>query len=331
MTVAALVLPPLSLIPYLTAGTELVRLRNALVFDASPAPAFEWTPDSAPADFLRERALPNPLFVNVVQRLRLHELSDDWARALAISRHLLGSAPRLHGGAIQADLQTTYRRITVQGDGYCADFVRAFQAIATAAGMPMRAWAFSFDGYGGDGHVLPEIWNRQRQVWQVLDVFNNVYFVDGQANQPLSASELRAALRQRSPALGSVKLDPSARLGFRYDEKLWAYYRRGLDEWYLWWGNNPFDQENAALVRGLTPLSRSLAQLGAIAQGVQPRAHALATGENAPQRQAMQRLRWHLVLAAGVCAIGLILLLWLLWRRIGSARASEPSGMRHAR
>jgi hypothetical protein len=327
---AALLLPPLSLTPYATSGTELARVRNALVFEHSPQPAFEWTPANMPNDFLRDRSEPDASFVRIARELRLAEQPDDWTRALVISRHLLGNAPRLNGGAIQADLDVTYRRITTHGDGYCADFVRVFQALAGAAGIPMRAWAFSFDGYGGHGHVFPEIWNRQRGVWQLVDLFNNAYFIRGGSDLPLSALALRGALQSGDPSLRIMPLHASARAGFVQESKLWDYYRRGLPEWYLWWGNNPFDYERSIAVRSLAPLSRSLAQVGAIVEGVQPHAHALATAHNAAQRRAMRQLRAHVIGAALVFCAGLVTLVVVLLQRGRSGSASRGHGTVHA-
>jgi hypothetical protein len=192
--------------------------------------------------------------------------------------------------------------------------------------MPLRAWAFSFDGFGGHGHVFPEIWNRQQAAWQLVDIFNNVYLTTGGSDRPLSALDLRKALLAGDTSLRSVPLAPSARAGFRFEAKLWDYYRRGLPEWYLWWGNNPFDYERAAAVRALAPLSRSLAQVGAVVHGVQPQAHALATPDNAPQRRAMGWLRLHLLVASVTVVAGLVLL--LMRRPRGAGRQHE--GTAHA-
>jgi hypothetical protein len=213
----------------------------------------------------------------------------------------LGSEPKLKGGPIQSDLRDTHRRIVERGEGYCADFVRVFQAMATAAGMSVRAWAFSFDGFGGHGHVWPEIWNRQVGAWQLLDVFDNYRFVDG--GRTLSALQLREALLARSPTLALEPAVPSARTGFVHESKAWEYFRKGLDEWYLWWGNNPFDYERAAAVRWFSPVSRSLAQLGAIAQGVLPRPHLLASASNGRQIEALARVRRHILWVAAVIAV----------------------------
>ena len=303
--VAMIVLPLLSLTPYVVSGTEAARARNSLVLDESADASVEWSPSSMPKSFLVDHGPVDPKFVEVALRLRLAELPTDWDRAVAISRHLLGSAPTLRDEPIQSDLRTTYQRITVNGDGYCVDFVQTFSAIATAAGMPMRSWAFSFDGFGGDGHILPEIWNRQAGVWQLLDVFNNAYFTI--AGKPLSARDFRAAMLSGRGTMQMHKLDPAARPGYIYEDKAWAYYQRGLPEWYLWWGNNPFDYEHSWSIRTLSPLSRSLAQLGAIVQGVQPHIHVLVTADDRKKIEALWRVRLQLFGVLASVVVGMIL------------------------
>jgi hypothetical protein len=126
----------------------------------------------------------------------------------------------------------------------------------------------------------------------------------------------------------SRPLVPEARPGYREEAKLREYYVRGVDQWYLWWGNNPFDYEHASAVRWLTPVARPLAQLGAIAQGVQPQAVALATEANADMRAAIGRLRWHLSIVALSMLAGAVLLLRVLVRtwRTGHRRPLAWSG-----
>lgn len=312
-----------SLAPYMTSSTELVRMRNALLFDAGSLAEFDWAPAAMPSDFLQDHGLSDQRFAATVRRLELDRLPSDWERAVAISRHLLGSRAVRIEGAIQSDLHDTHRQIVEEGRGYCADFVRAYSALAGAAGLTVRAWAFSFDGFGGHGHVWPEIWNRELQRWQLVDVFNNVYFV-GAAGQPMSALELREALMpvsrlsSEAPVLPRMlRLDPAARPGFIHPDKAWDYYRRGLPEWYLWWGSNPFTYDAAWPVRAVGWLSRSLEQLAAIGYGVHPRLHVLATDANARQRAAFERLGWHLRAAAvlGVAALLLLLTAAIALRR----------------
>lgn len=299
-------LAPLSLAPYLTSGTELVRLRNALSLAEVLPPDFDWQPPSSPgAGYLAETAGPAPLFAGLARDLHLNEQVDDWQRVLVISRHLLGSAPALNGGAIQSDLQSTYRRIVVQGDGYCGDFVRAFLAIAHAGGLTARAWAFSFDGFGGHGHIWVEVWNRQSQRWQLVDVFNNLYFTRADGG-PLSALQLRAAMLAGEPALRLKQLLPGPRQASVSEAPVWSYMRRGIDQWYLVWGNNVQSYDQAVLVRAPGAVSRSLAQLGGIVQGVQPAIRILPTTNNQAQIDAMVRLRWHLGTVALLVPLALL-------------------------
>lgn len=299
----------LVLAPYLTSSTELVRMRHALLV-SSPDDGLDWTPATLPADFLLERAEPYPVFAEVVDHLGLKAMPSDWDRALAISRHLFGSSPVFSDGAIQSDLVDTYQRIVGNGEGYCGDFVRVFLGLAIAAGIPVRAWAFSFDGFGGHGHIWAEIWNRQLGRWQLVDSFNNYYFVD-EEGVPLSALEFRQALRERSASLQLVPLHPGAHPGYVIEAKAWDYYRRCLAEWSMVWGNNVFSYDRALLVRALGAFSRSLEQLGGIAQGVYPGIRILAESDNQRQPEEIRRLRSYLWLVGILMVAALALLLSL--------------------
>ena len=88
----------------------------------------------------------------------------------------------------------------------------------------------------------------------------------------LSLAPYLASGTEAARARNSLVLDGSIDATALWYEA-WAYYRRGLPEWYLWWGNNPFDYEQSWSVRTLAGVSLSLAQRGAIVQGVQPRIH----------------------------------------------------------
>lgn len=331
LSLVVLLLAMLSLAPYLTSSTELVRMRHALVLadgGVKGDAGFAWTPASVPPDYLLEGAAPYPEFSAVVDRLGLAAMSSDWERALAISGHLLGSRPVMAGGAIQSDLRDTYRRIVDKGEGYCGDFVRVFTGLAIAAGIPVRAWAFSFDGFGGHGHIWPEIWNRQLGRWQLVGIFNNHYFV-GAENVPLSALEFRRAMLEDSASLRVMTLQPAARPGFVVEEKGWDYYRRGLGQWYMPWGNNVFSYDQALLVRAFGKVSRSLATLGGIVQGVYPDIRLLVDEADEAAVEAMQRLRFHVRLVGGLVVAALLALpislagWWKARRMLSPPRSAE--------
>lgn len=305
LSVMVLVVAVLSLAPYLTSSTELVRMRNALLLTHEVDNRFDWTPASVPPSYMLERGPVDPFFLDVANRLGLAAMPDDWARARAISGHLLGSSPVLEGGALKLDLRGTYQRIVTTGGGYCGDFVDVFMAIALAAGMSVRSWAFSFDGFGGHGHIWPEIWNRQLGRWQLVDIFNNYYFLET-PGVPLSALEFRRALLGNSKQLKLAPLYVGARVGMPIEEKAWDYYRRGLPEWYMWWGNNVFTYERSLLVHTFSTVSRPLEQLGGIVQGVTPPLRPLVTEENRDQVNSLKRLRMQLFIVAWVASLATV-------------------------
>lgn len=306
-----------SLVPHLRNSAELVRMRNALLLDVEPANP-EWSPGSMPADFARETAAPIPLYADAVAKHALRVDDDDWASALRIGQHLLVDGRR-SGGAIQDDLEQTYLRITGKGEGYCGDFADSFTGLATAAGIFSRPWAFSFDGFGGHGHIFNEIWDSRNARWVMIDVHNNFYVVDGDEH-PLSAMAFRDALLNGT-AVRLVPVKPNARPGFRFDEKAIEYYRRGLPEWYMWWGNNVFEYDQAPLVRSLGNMHRALEQLGGVAAGVHPTIRILETPENVAQRESMTWLKWRLI---GVVMAGaLSVLTFIAWRYVRRKTSRE--------
>lgn len=301
------VLLVLSLAPYLTSSTELVRVRNALLYEPVSANA-DWTPAAPPAGFLLERISPPEAFRRIVDENRLFVDGNDWETALRIGRHLVHRADDSgRSGPIQADLLQSYRRITDTGDGYCGDYVDVFTALATTAGVFARSWAFSFDGYGGHGHVFNEIWDRQAGRWRMIDVFNNYFVIDG-AGEPLSALQFRQALLDGG-AVRWQPVDASARPGFKYAEKALDYYRRGAAEWYLWWGNNVFEFEGSRLVEVASAAGRPAEQLAAIVAGVHPGIRAIHEPRNEESRTRLLWVRYHLLLVAvGSMALAVFLL-----------------------
>jgi hypothetical protein len=313
----------LSLLPYAGNSAELVRMRNALLIDFVQTSRFDWTPSTMPADFAVERALPSPQFSARVQALQLQQLPSDWERALALARHLLENRRQL-GQPIQSDLEKTYAAIRADGSGYCADYSDVYAALALAAGLQVRAWAFSFEGFGGRGHVFNEIWDAQASRWRMIDAFSGLYPVDD-AGQPMSALEFRKLLLGGAQ-VRMVEIDPKAAPVFWVEGRAQEYYMRGIHQWYLWWGNGVYTYDNALLVRALGPLSRSLEQLGAIVQRVHPRIRILAEPENQALVERMQRLRLHLMvlLVASVAAVlataGLLLAHRQARRRAAAAR-----------
>ncbi len=310
--VIVLALVGATLVPHLKNSAELVRMRNALLLQAAPATG-EWTPAAPPPGFRLESAPVDALYAQAVVEHTLVVPGDDWATALRMGQHLLQASGR--GGAIQSSLDDTYRRIVERGEGYCGDFADVFTGLAHAAGLFSRSWAFSFDGFGGHGHVFNEIWDRQVGQWRMIDVFNNFYVVNAQG-VPLSALAFRAALQAGQADLQLVRVDEEAPPGFIHEHKAWDYYRQGLPEWYLWMGNNVFEYDQSALVRGFGKMHRALEQLGGIAAGAHPGIRILETADNAAQREALRWLRVRLLTVVVLTLVALVCLIaWFVARR----------------
>ena len=319
-TVLALLALLAMLAQHASPATEVVRLRNALLWDNAQPADFEWTPKDVPSSYAIDSPGQHALFDHVATQLDLPSASNDWERALLIARHLLANDRK--GGPAKDDLEGTYRKI-MAGGGYCGDYTTTFIAIARSAGMFVREWAFSFDGYGGHGHAFVEVFDRNTGSWRFLDVFNNFFVVNRGTGQPLSALAFRDHLRGAKLDIQIVKA-AAGRLGFRDQAKLMSYYHDGADQWYLWWGNAVVQYDNSLATRGLGRVSRSAEQLGAIATGVYPRIRALKSESNLGMQQQMAALKWKL-LASFAGALGLITALILQLRQRWSMRRAGSS------
>jgi hypothetical protein len=277
---------------------EAVRWRNALLLQRARAEDFTWTPPHFPEDFKVERRSPPPEFQRIVAALELSPDSD-WNNALKLAAHLTEHVE--DQGPIQADLITTYHAIR-KGDGYCADFVRVFLALAHTRGLTARQWAFSFDGFGGHGHTLVEVFDRQRKKWLLVDVLNNFHVVDASSGEPLGVLEYRESLRAGGQT-AIMRPNGPGRPGFVHEHKAIEYYQKGVTQWYLWWGNAVFSYDAHPLVRAVATLSRPLAHIAAIVAGVQPRMKIYETEENAGEVRSMFSLRRLLIVGAVVAVV----------------------------
>jgi hypothetical protein len=289
-------------------ATEAVRLRNAILVEPSRPGDFAWTPANVPAGFARESLPENAELSEIMRATGVHEIFGDWEKALALCGHLTERAQ--DRGPIGSDLMTTYRRIR-EGYGYCADFVKVFLALAHAAGLFARQWAFSFDGFGGHGHTFVEVFDSRRGKWLFLDVYNNFHAVDGVSGEPLSAVELRAFLEGR---LGAALIRPNGpgRPGFVHLDTTLDYYRRGLPEWYLWWGNAVLSSDANALVRWTSHVGGGLGRILETLLGTQPRIRILSTPTNGDAIAALKGVRSRIRMAGFLFAGLLIILVFQL-------------------
>jgi len=313
--VRSLVLPAAGLVVGLAWLTRLLlppqralRARNAFLVRRGQPGDFAWTPAAVPPAFRQESRMPPAPIADALHDGGIARIPGDWPRALALVGMLVGHARE--GGAVRADLATTWRAI-VAGRGYCADYVRVYLAAAFGAGLFCRQWAFSFSGFGGLGHTFVEVFDRERGRWAVLDVHNNVYPVAQGSLQPLDALALREALRTGSPAIDFVRA-AAGRLGYEHPEKLVAYYRRGADEWWLVFGNDVVTRSETGLAGAVGRWSGRLShRLGVAALGT-PALVALPSATNESALRALERLRMQVggALALALLSLGGLVAAW---------------------
>ncbi len=314
ITAVALVASSLMLLRDAADPREAVRLRNSLLATVGTPQDFSWTPATIPASFLVNQEAP-PEAITLAAR-QVVTAADGWSQGLQIATHLGGITPR--GGAIQSSTEETYQAMLTTGGGYCADYTQVFIGLATAVGLPVREWGLSFDGFGGDGHAIVEIYDEGRAKWLMLDPFNSFYPADAATGEPLSVPEFRQRLEARDP-LGTtrmVRIVPAA-FGFRDDQNLIDYFKQGVDQFYLWWGSNLFSYEHQPLVAALGRVSRRAEQVAGIAIGVHPHIRIFPLPGNRPLVDRLNGVRQRTLFYVTACLAltALLCLQWWLFRR----------------
>ena len=282
-----------------------IRARNAFLLRRGGQSDFAWTPESVPDDFRQEHAEPPLPIAKAVEEAGIGGIDGDWARACALVGMLVAHAKA--DAPIRADLVTTFKGI-VEGGGYCADYVRVYLAAARTAGLFCRQWAFSFDGFGGHGHTVIEVWDRAREQWAMIDVHNNVFATRRGGDAPLDVAAIREALLSASVPL-EFKRVAEGRLGYPIAHKLVDYYRRGAREWYLWFGNDVVTRERQGLTGAIASLSGRLAHRMTSVSGRLPPIIVLVTPDNERAIARMERLRRRIEIAAFLVAALVALLI----------------------
>ncbi len=310
LTAVALLAVTAGLASLAVPSTEAVRVRNSMIATVGTDADFDWRPPDVPPGFLQQRGEAPDLFRQTVAAVAPE--GSAFERTVALVRDL-DSGPE-HGGPIQSSTLATFRTIKAKGQGYCADYTQVLNGLAWAAGIPVREWGLSFDGFGGWGHAFNEVYDQGLRKWVMVDPFYAFWVRDSATGVPLSAIEFRDRLRLPDPlqSMQVVRLVPAA-YDWTSDEKMLGFYRRGVDQFYLWWGNNVFDYDDQPLVRAVGPLSRSLEQLAAMLTGVHPGIRILPTAGNAEMIQGLRRTRGEVLVLMALCT-ALFLLLMLEWR-----------------
>ena len=285
-------------------GYEITQMRNAFIAAPGNDGDFDWTPDEAPSDFLTNLGPPPTEFREAVDAIRAaSQVSSELELTLQLARHLSGGPGP--GPGLKSNTRDAYRAILSDNRGYCSDYTQVLNGLAYAADIPIREWGMSFDNYSGYGHGFSEIYDRVLDQWVFVDSFYSLYVVDADSGRPLSALELRGRLAADE---GADELEVRAirpeRFGFKTPDKALDYYRKGADQFYLYYGNNVFSYDAHPLVSILGRVSRALEETAGIFLGIRPEIRLVITPTNADAIEALfSRRRWFLSLAALAVAL----------------------------
>jgi hypothetical protein len=310
---------------------EAVKVRNAWLATSGGEADFVWGPREIPAGFKSEPSRGPLLFREAVQRIMKEggEGESEFQKALRIASHLVQGPKR--GEPIQKNTQDAYLTIVGEGGGYCSDFAQVFNGLAIAAGIPVREWGFSFDGFGA-GHGFNEVYDSELSKWVMIDSFYSFYVTDTASGEPLSALELWERLRgsERPGDVTVVPIVPSE-FAFPSAEAALTYYREGADQVFLWWGNNVFAYDSHPLVKMAGRVSRMVEQVMAIVSGVHPGIRILRTPTNRGEIERLHEkeltVAW--MVSALIVLTGLLIALGVTYWRVskgagpGSRRDSD--------
>ena len=305
----------------LTPPIEMTRFRNSLLASVGQSADFDWNAGQPPADF-RQESLPAPAAFREIADLGRQQ---DTVRAMnALVEHLRARPKRR--GPIQSDTLETYRIIRAEGRGYCADYTQVFNALAYTAALPVREWGMSFDRFSGDGHAFSEVYDRDAGQWIFVDPMHGFFVRDRASGRPLSVLDFRQRLLDLD-SFDSLEIVPIGN-AFMFDSprEAYEYYRAGVDQFYLWFGNDVLSYDEHLLVRLLGPISRPLEQLAAILAGVHPKIRILPTASNRDEIDDLFALRTRVIaLTAAAALLGMVVLaqaVWLIRERRRRARTA---------
>jgi hypothetical protein len=109
-------------------------------------------------------------------------------------------------------------------------------------------------------------------------------------------------------------IDPNA-LGFKTPEIAIEHYKRGAEQFYLWFGNDVFTYDANETVRRFEWLGRAAAQLSAIGLGVHPTFRIAPLAGRAGWEDVLSRTRATLGIAFATFSVAGLAIAYLLLQR----------------
>ena len=294
-----------------SSSMEAVRLRNALIFEVVDVASLDWNPPEYPASFKQNRQEAPAAYQDAITAIAGQRIPErpQFGDAIALGSHL--AVEGFKGGRIQSDAVTNLEGIVERGAGYCADFAQVYNGLAHTLSLPVREWGMSFGGFNGDGHSFNEVFDYANNRWVFIDSYFSFYVTDRLSGEPLSVLDFRDRLR-REGGRNSIAVVPISeeRFLFGSHEIALNYYQRGVDEYYMWWGNNVFDYDQSLPVSLAGKASRTLEQVVAIVTGVHPEIRIPRVPGNAAAIAELERIRARLLILFSLGSVSTLLLAW---------------------
>ena len=290
----------------LGAGAHGTLVRNSLSISAGQPPTI-----AAPFHLL-------PAAAAFVSAHRLTAQMTSQQQAVAVAQVLVAS----HGAwtPIQADFARTLERITVHGEGYCADYSKVFAGLMHALAIPVREWGFGIGGFGA-GHAFNEFYDLQTASWVFIDAINSFQVRDRISGRMLAVADLRQALRRPDyhERLQVLPIDPH-HFAFDTTQRALDYYREQLNYFYVLDRPSIVGDDYYKLV---APLPRAIQVMGALAFGVQP---GVVITRNGGDQIALQQLREIRSIFIALAGLVLVSGLNLIGAALGVRRALQAAG-----
>ncbi len=303
------------LVDMITPFREVAKIRNSFIAEIGQEGDFKWLPGNEPKDYKQETQQVPAFFQNVKKQILATsgELGN-FEKSLVIARHLRQGP--LKGNAIKSSTIETYKVMLAEGEGYCADYTQVFNAIAHAAKIPVREWGTAFDGFGA-GHALSEIYDESLKKWVLIDTFYSFYVTDKETQLPMSVLEFINVLRDGKRERIIVNPIVKKYFGFRDEGMLFDYFDRGVDQMFLWWGNDVYTYDAHPVVKIFSLAGRAAEQMAAILIGIHPKIHIIPTDTNAEDiKKLFTNRTYFFILVAVISLSGLALLRqFVLWVR----------------
>jgi hypothetical protein len=310
--VALFISSAISLLRIAFDNDDAVRVRYALTADFGSSFDVTAAPGASPNAFVAETAPVPSIVADKIKSLDLDPPNDDFKKAMVLANHL-ASGPGTGKGELDTDIVSTYRAVLSDQLGDCTDYARLYAGLGYAAGLDVRIWTTSFDGFGSKGHVFSEVYTDEYG-WIFLDPINSFIVTDVERQKPLSVVDFRDRLLARGP-IRSLAVTPISkeRFAFASAEEAIDYYKPGAERFALRLSNAVFSYDRLFWVRWLRPRSKSLEQGLSILLNRYPRLLVLETAGNAHALDSLRSLKKKVIGLLSLCfssfAIAMLIIL----------------------